>query len=220
MRFLVHAGGGQPRAGARAALVLLSAIAVGCADYRLTSAATASISDVRVVTKAGEIGDCRPLGRVDSRDTARGCGLTVQPTPEECLKYQVRRSGGDTLLLAGPVGDAYDCSNQSPGSEPAAPRAQTVRADSPEPPAAPPSISTPRASAAAPPARSGVRIVRSREMARGCIYLDDLDLKTACAGEIGEAAEDCVSSRAVEAGGDTVLLDEDRAQIFSCKAAP
>ncbi|MFY9550249.1 MAG: hypothetical protein WAU32_03795 [Thermoanaerobaculia bacterium] len=188
-------------------LVLLSVIEVGCADYTQTTAATNSISDVRVTTSRGEVGDCRPLGRVDSRDTARGCGLTVQPTPEECLKYQVRRAGGDTLLRGGPVGDAYDCSKPN-ATPPESPRAT------------PPTSTPPPQHAAAPPPKGRVRIVRSRDMAKGCVYLDDVDLKTACAEELGKTSEDCVSDRAIEAGGNMVFLDAGRAQIFSCKAMP
>jgi hypothetical protein len=188
-------------------LVLLSVIEVGCTDYTQRRAATSSISDVRVTTNRAEIGDCRLLGGVDSRDAARGCGLTVQPTPVECMKYQVRRAGGDTLLLGGPVGDAYDCSTPS-ATPPEAPRAT------------PPTPTLPPPQAAKPPPKHTVRIIRSREMARGCVYLDDVDLKTACPEELGKTSEDCVSDRAIEAGGNMVFLDAGRAQIFSCKAMP
>src|SRR5215471_1848800 len=81
----------------------LSALS-GCADYQATTRATRSIYSVNVVTNAAQVRDCRLLGRVNSRDES-SCGLTVQPTPEECLRYQVRRAGGDTLLINGPIGD-------------------------------------------------------------------------------------------------------------------
>jgi hypothetical protein len=189
------------------ALVLLSAIEGGCSDYTQTRAATGSIFDVRVTTSRGEVEDCRPIGGVDSRDAARGCGLTVQPTPEECLKYQVKRAGGDTLLRRGPVGDAYDCSR--PSATPPEPDRAT------QPPSTPP-----HQHAASSPPKSRVRIVLSREMAKGCVYLDEVDLKAACPDELGATSDDCVSDRATKAGGDMVLVDGDRAQIFSCKATP
>ena len=201
-------------AGAFAALVLLVAIGVGCADYKQTYAATSSISDVRVTTNRGEVGDCRPLGRVDSRDTARGCGLTVQPTPEECLKYQVKLAGGDTLLRGGPVGDAYDC------SRPSAAPPESPRPTPPEPARATPPTSTPAPPHPATPPAKKVRIVLSREMAKGCVYLGDVDLKAACPDEPGKTSEACVSARATEAGGNVVFLDGGRAQIFSCEPAP
>ncbi len=97
-----------PRSGIRILLLAL-ALSSGCADYNATTRATRSIYSVNVVTNAAAVRDCRLLGRVNSRDESK-CGLTVQPTPEECLRYQVRRAGGDTLLINGPIGDAYDCS--------------------------------------------------------------------------------------------------------------
>lgn len=205
--------GGGLRVRAPAALVLLSATAVGCAEYRQLHAATKSISDVRVTTSRGEIGDCRLIGGVDSRDTARGCGLTVQPTPEECMKYQVRRAGGDTLLLGGPIGDAYYCSRSSATAatpEPA-PTTRPAPTSPPTPPPPPP--------AATPPPKSGVRIVLNRELAKGCVYLGDVDLKLACP-DGGKTSQACVSDRAIEAGGNTVFLDGGRAQIFSCEPTP
>jgi hypothetical protein len=207
VRSIGHAGGRRPGAGALAVLVVLSGIDIGCADYKQTRAATSSISDVRVTTSRGEIGDCRLIGGVDSRDTARGCGLTVQPTPEECLKYQVRFAGGDTLLRRGPAGDAYDCSRPSAAPPEAARATQT-----PSTPPAP--------HAETPPPKSAVRIVLRREMAKGCVYLDEVDLKAACRDELGKAPEDCVADRATEAGGNMVFLDGGRAQIFSCRATP
>jgi hypothetical protein len=79
-------------------LASLVAVGAGCVAYSQTRAATSSIWDVRVTTNPDGVADCRLIERVDSRDPAGGCGLTVQPTAEECLRYQVRRAGGDTLL--------------------------------------------------------------------------------------------------------------------------
>jgi hypothetical protein len=209
LRSTVDAGGGRPGAGAFAALVLLYAVDVGCADYKQDRAATYSISDVRATTNRGELGDCRLLGGVDSRDTARGCGLTVQPTPEECMKYQVRRAGGNALLLNGPVGEAYDC------TEPNATPMEPPRAAAPTSPPPPPPPH-----AATPPPTSRVRFVSSRETAKGCVYLGDVDVKVACPDTLGKTSEDCVSDRATEVGGNVVYLDGGRAQIFSCEPAP
>src|SRR6476646_4407990 len=102
-----------------------------------------TIWDVRVTRNGGDVGGCGFLVNVDSRDTAN-CGSTVQPTPEECLRYQVRYAGGDTLLINGPIGKAYDCSGEPSTSEP------TVA----EPPApSPPPVPTPTRSPEPPPTR-------------------------------------------------------------------
>ena len=141
------------------AVVLLAAS--GCVDYTATTRATRSIYSVRVVTSAAEVGDCRLIGRVNARDEERGCGLTVQPTTEECLRYQVRRVGGDTLVSSGFVGDAYDCSGG--GASASAPATtQTASAPTPPPAAAPlaptaaaPPTPTPAAALPAPAPASG-----------------------------------------------------------------
>ena len=210
MRSTGDAGGRRPGGGAIAALVLLHAVVIGCADYKADRAATGSIYDVRATTNPGEVRDCRPLGRVDSRDTERGCGLTVQPTPEECLRYQVRRAGGNTLLLNGPVGDAYDCSE--PNATPHATPLESPRATAP--------TSPPPPHAATPPPTSRVRFISSREMAKGCVYLGDVDVKAACPDAPGKTPEDCLSDRATEGGGNVVFSDGGRAQIFSCETTP
>ncbi len=225
------------------ALIALAASA-GCVDYTATTRATRSIYSVRVVTSAAEVRDCRLIGRVNSRDEAK-CGLTVQPTPEECLRYQVRRAGGDTLVINGPVGDAYDCSGGAastsaapataasaappPATPAAALPAAAAQAPAPTPaaalpattPSAAPSAPTP---AAAPSAPTRARVVRERESARGCVYLGDLDPKTACPGTTAAAAEDCLARRGAEAHADTVVLASDSAngsaQLFACKATP
>ena len=220
-----------------AALVLLSGIGFGCAEYKRTRAATYSISDVHVTTDRSEIADCRPLGLVDSRDAAR-CGLTVQPTPEECMRFQVRNAGGDTLLVRGPIGDAFDCSQKTVTPPSSAGAIAASSAPPPAPPVSPPPAATPSAPpppaatpvavpappvapppAPAPASRSAVRVVASRDMARGCVYLGDVDLKVACPDEPGRSP-DCVSDRAAEAGGNVVFLDGSRAQVFSCEPTP
>ncbi len=203
-------------AGAASALVLLAAMGAGCADYKQARSATSSVWEVRVTTNPKEVGDCRLIGGVDSRDSARGCGLTVQPTAEECLRYQVRRAGGDTLLMRGPVGDAYDCSgrNASPREvDHATPVASTPQPPAPQRPAPPPERP------AEPRPAGRVRITQDRESAKGCVYLGDVASEAACRDEHGKAFGDC-ADQALRAGGDMVLLDGGRAQIFACKAKP
>ena len=209
-------------AGAASTLVLLAAMGAGCSDYKQTRGATSSIWDVRVTTNPKEVGDCRLIEGVDSRDSARGCGLTVQPTPEECLRYQVRRAGGDTLLLKGPVGDAYDCSGRATSPQEAGratpPTTAPPPTSTPQPPA-PKTPTPPSERFAEPRPASRVPITQDRESARGCVYLGDAASKAACTDEQGEASGDC-ADQALRAGGDLILLDGARAQIFSCKAKP
>jgi hypothetical protein len=194
----------------------------GCSDYKQTRGATSSIWDVRVTTNPKEVGDCRLIEGVDSRDSARGCGLTVQPTPEECLRYQVRRAGGDTLLLKGPVGDAYDCSGRATNPQEAGratpPTTAPPPTSTPQPPA-PKTPTPPSERFAEPRPASRVPITQDRESARGCVYLGDAASKAECTDEQGEASGDC-ADQALRAGGDLILLDGARAQIFSCKAKP
>jgi hypothetical protein len=194
----------------------------GCSDYKQTRGATSSIWDVRVTTNPKEVGDCRLIEGVDSRDSARGCGLTVQPTPEECLRYQVRRAGGDTLLLKGPVGDAYHCSGRATNPQEAGratpPTTAPPPTSTPQPPA-PKTPTPPSERFAEPRPASRVPITQDRESARGCVYLGDAASKAECTDEQGEASGDC-ADQALRAGGDLILLDGARAQIFSCKAKP
>jgi hypothetical protein len=187
--------------------VLLGAV-IGCSDNRQLTA-TESLWSVRAVTDRGEVADCRLISRVDSNDSLRGCGLTVQPTIEECLRYQVTYAGGDTLLMNGPVGEAYDCSGRS-----AAP--PTTSAQSPAPP--PTSAATPTPAVSTSPRRRQVEFVVRRDAVKGCVYLDEVDVKAACPNE-SEESKDCLANRAIESGGDTVLLEGDGAQIFACKAS-
>jgi hypothetical protein len=209
------------RKTAISALAVAAALGGSCSQYDLTMDATRSIWDVRVVYRAEEVRDCRFLANVDSTASPPGCGLTVQPTSEECLRFQVRYAGGDTLLFEGLVGKAYDCGRftPTPAAAPATPAAETPTPRPPAP-AAPAPVPTPAAPAPAPVASAaGVRIVRSREMVRGCVYLDDLD-PAACASEPSRSREDCISEHAGKAGGNTVLLEGERAQIFECRATP
>jgi hypothetical protein len=218
--------------GTATAIVVL-AFASGCANYKQVNDATRTIDAVHVTAKAADVADCRFLEKVDYRDTAKGCGLTVNPTPEECLRYQVRLVGGDTLLRDGPVGKAYVCSSQAevanaepttPASPEPAPNPAPVPAASvasaasaPTPPASPSAPPTPSVSAAQPP--SGVRLTFDRDEAKGCVYLGDFAPGTACEGPDGQLSPDC-ADRAKKAGGDLVLVQDVRAQIFSCKARP
>jgi hypothetical protein len=223
------------------ALVLLAAFGAGCTNYKADMNATSKIYDVRVTTHATDVADCRLIERVDSRDTAKGCGLTVQPTPEECLRYQVKRAGGDTLLMRGPAGDAYDCSGRAANpagapaatSAPAAPAAPPpASAPTPAPALAPAPVTTPAPAATPVPAppppapapaeprpAAKVRMSRDRESAKGCVYLGEVAPQASCLEQGGEATGDC-ARQALEAGGDLIVVDGVRAQIFSCKAGP
>lgn len=207
------------------------AVASGCTDYKQTYQATTSIWDVRVTTNRGDVAACRLIRGVDSRDSQRGCGLTVQPTFEECLRYQVRLAGGDTLLMNGPVGEAYDCSGHGTGSAeaaPATPAEPTPTVTAPRPSAtaipAPPSTAplpepTPGTPSMETPPGARVRITADRDAAKGCVYLGDVAGADACRDEHGETSGPC-AREAVQAGGDLILRTDDRAQIFSCKARP
>jgi hypothetical protein len=213
---------------ATCALAAAAALGGSCSQYDKTMDATTTIWSVQVVYRPEEVRQCRFLADVDSTASPPGCGLTVQPTTEECLRFQVRYAGGDTLLFNGLVGKAYDCGRFTP--TPAAsptpapvPPTPTPLPPSPAPaPAAPAPSPAPPAPAAAP-ARTvppaGVRIVRSRELVRGCVYLDDMD-QTECSSVSASNRENCISERAGRAGGNTVLLEEGRAQIFECRATP
>jgi hypothetical protein len=94
----------------------------------------------------------------------------------------------------------------------------TPRPPTPEPPAPKTPVPPPERSAEPRPA-SGVRITQDREAARGCVYLGDVTSKAACTGENGQASADC-ADQALKAGGDLIVVDGARAQIFSCKARP
>jgi ribosomal protein L32 len=213
-----HRGGRRRRNGAAAALAAL-VFFPGCSEYKQTHHATMTIWDVRVTKNARDVEDCRLLGDVDSRDDRRGCGSTVQPTPEECLRYQVRYAGGDTLLINGPIGKAYDCSGEPPAAEPtvaasgapapAAPLPTPTR--SPEP--APSEVPAPSPPTAEP--RPSVRITAEREAAKGCIYLGDVPASVACQDRSAE----CID-QAIRAGGDLVVVEAGRAQIFACRRTP
>ena len=223
-----------PRSGIRILLLAL-ALSSGCADYNATTRATRSIYSVNVVTNAAAVRDCRLLGRVNSRDESK-CGLTVQPTPEECLRYQVRRAGGDTLLINGPIGDAYDCSGGGAASASAwtapataatpaaasAPGPVPLTAAPPAAAAAAPASPAPTPAAAPPAPEKRARVVSDRGAARGCVYVEDLDPKIACSLDTG-ATEDCLARAGAEAGGDTVIWDDGTgglAQLFRCGATP
>jgi hypothetical protein len=237
---LFHRSGdeGSMRTVTRGALLLLLAAGIGCATYNQSLSKTKSIWSVKVTTSREDVKNCRHLAYVDSTDTQKGCGLTAQPTPEECLRYQVLAAGGDTLLAKGFVGEAYLCSAAppTPSERSAAPEPAAARAPSsvppppptpaavPAPPSAPVPSPTPEATPApAPPIAapalesSGVRLVPSLEAVKGCVYLDEIDMKTECPAEGTGVPISCISERAARAGGNRVLLEGDRALIFSCE---
>lgn len=197
------------RAGIGGVLLLLGA-AIGCSDYQQTLSATKSIWSVRAVTDRREIADCRLIARVDSNDSVRGCGLTVQPTVEECLRYQVVSVNGDTLLMNGLVGEAYDCAGRS------VPPATTL-AERPAPPPAP--AASPRPKVPTSPPRERVKFVTRRDEVKGCVYLDEVNAKAPCPNGSWEL-KDCLAELAIQSGGNTVLLAGDGAQVFACKASP
>jgi hypothetical protein len=210
------------------ALAVAAALGGSCSTYDQTMDATKTIWSVRVVYKPEEVKQCRFLANVDSTASPPGCGLTVQPTTDECLRFQVRYVGGDTLLFNGLVGKAYDCGlfTPTPTDTPApAPAVPTPTPAAAPPPAAAPAPSPVPAAPAPTPAPvptvspAGVRIVHGRELVRGCVYLDDLD-PAECGGEGAPNRENCLSERAGRIGGNTVLLEGGRARIFECRATP
>jgi hypothetical protein len=206
----------------RGALLLLFAAAIGCAGYKQSVETTKSIWNVTVTANREDVKNCRRVAFVDSTDTQRGCGLTVQPTTVECLQYQVLSAGGDTLLANGFVGEAYQCSAPSPtpselSATPtpfATPDSRSVPSLSPTPVAtsAPAPLKTSPA-----PISSGVRLVQSREAVKGCVYLDEIDLRAECPVEDTGTPISSIAEHAARAGGNTVLVEGNRALIFSCK---
>ncbi|HVQ53986.1 MAG TPA: hypothetical protein VMT25_02340 [Thermoanaerobaculia bacterium] len=211
-----------------AGFLLCTALATACANYKADTDATFSIGSVRVTTSAAEVASCRLIQRVDSRDSTLGCGLTVQPTPEECLRFQVRRLGGDTLLIRGPVGDAYACAAAapSPAAAPAPTSAPVATSPPPPQPAAVVPTPTPAPAPAPPapapkpaPAPASIRLTADRDVARGCVYLGELAASTACDVSGETASGDC-AAQALRAGGDLIVRDAGRGLIFACKARP
>ncbi len=202
-----------------AGFLLYTTLAIACTDYQADTAATYSIRSVRVTTSAAEVASCRLIQHVDSRDSTLGCGLTVQPTPEECLRYQVRRVGGDTLLMRGPAGEAYACEAAAPSpAAAAAPTSAPIAVSTT--PSQPAAVAPPPAPAPAPaPATASVRLTADRDAARGCVYLGELAPSTAC-DMSGETASGECAAQALRAGGDLIVRDAGRGQIFACKARP
>jgi hypothetical protein len=112
--------------------------------------------------------------------------------------------------MNGPVGEAYDCSGRS-----AAP--PTTSAQSPAP--SPTSAATPTPGVTTSSRRKQVEFVARRDAVKGCVYLDEVNVKAACPNGSGES-KDCLADRAIGSGGNTILLEGDGAQIFACKASP
>jgi hypothetical protein len=223
-------------------VLLLGVLAAGCANYKADTDATGAIWTVRATTSVADVKDCRLIRHVDSRDASLGCGLTVQPTPEECLRYQVKRAGGDTLLMRGPAGEAYDCGSgtataaaeAAPSATAAAPTRAVAAAPTPlptSPPAVPsPSepVRTPAAAAVVPPPAPAapaatpapsVRANTDRSAARGCVYLGEIDWTAAC-GEAPDAASGPCAENATRLGGNLVVREGSRAGVFSCPTKP
>ena len=212
--------------------MLLAAFGVGCTAYKDDRSATATIWQVHLTTNPKDVAGCRLIESVDSRDTAKGCGLTVQPTPEECMRYQVRRAGGDTLLMNGPIGGAYACgAPETPvptagAQAPAAPPTTTTptAVSTPAPPAPAAAVPAPMAPVptplvATPAPGPAISFSSDRATAKGCTYLGDVTGAGPCTVDHGRASGDC-ADQALAAGGDLILVDGARFQIFACKARP
>ena len=214
-------------------ILFVCVFASGCAASNADIGAASATKTVRVTTNIGDLRDCRIIRHVDSRDTALGCGPSTQSaTPEECLLYQVRRAGGDTLLLRGPAGEAYDCvSAAAPAvaaqDPPPAPKigTKTSAMASPSPPTNAAAASPISERSAAPTAQAtalkmplSVRVTTDRSSARGCVYLGDLDWTAAC-GSGGAAMEPCADT-AQSLGGNLVVRDGARAEAFWCRPTP
>jgi len=186
----------------------------GCATHQADTTAAGAIESVRVTTNTRDVRDCRVIRHVDSRDTALGCGSTVQASVEECLRYQVVRAGGDTLLMRGPAGEAYDCGRtgspaaavKEPPPAPTAPeQASTLTLPTPVPTASEPLPS--------------VHVTFDRSSARGCIYLGDVDWTTACGESAGAPVGPC-ADKAQKLGGNLVVHGGAVAEVFWCRPAP
>src|SRR5262249_3767855 len=97
-----------------------------------------------------------------------------------------------------------------------APNAATVSAASaPSPEPSPSPAPTPSVAAAEP--TEGFRLTFDRDEAKGCVSLGDFPPGTACEGQDGQLSRDC-ADQAKKAGADLVLVQDVRAQMFSCKA--
>ena len=203
-------------------LLVSCALISGCASHKPDTTVAGSTGTVRVTTNIGDVRDCRIIRHVDSRDTALGCGPTAQPAPEECLRYQVRLSGGDTLLVRGPAGEAYDCGRAeslalAEHEPPAVPTNQAKAATAiPERVAAAPAadVATPATPRAVPEPIPSVRATADRSLARGCVYLGDVNWTAACS-ESGACAEEVG-----KLGGNLVVHGTGRAEVFWCRPTP
>jgi hypothetical protein len=215
-------------------ILVVCVLATGCAANKADTTAANAIQTVRVTTNIGDVRDCRIIRHVDSRDTALGCGQSTQSTtPEECLRFQVRRAGGDTLLMRGPAGEAYDCGSiEAPAvaaQEPSpAPKVGTKTSTSASPQAPtnaatttpiPERVAAPTVPAAAPEMTPSVRVTTDRSSARGCVYLGDLDWTAACGVTAGAAMGPCADT-ARRLGGNLIVRDGARVDAFWCRPTP
>ena len=203
--------------------LFICALAAGCSSHKATVDA-GSIATVRVTTNTGDVRDCRIIRHVDSRDTALGCGTTVPATPEECLRYQVRSVGGDTLLMRGPAGEAYDCGGGESRAKPPTPAPAAVAAPTPstEPVSAAPAngkVAAPPTPAVAPELAPSVRATTDRSSAVGCMYLGEVEWTPACGEAAGAAVGPC-AEKARRLAGNLVVRSGAQSEVFWCRPTP
>lgn len=219
----------------------MSALAAGCAAHQADTTAAGASGTVSVTTNIAAVRDCRVIRHVDSRDTSLGCGPNAPSTPEECLRYQVRLVGGDTLLMRGPAGEAYDCGRAEPhavqaqkpmpapaaAEQPSAPALATpapavVPGPTPAPAAvapAPEVVAAAIAPAAVADPLPPVRATTDRSTARGCVYLGEVDWTAACRESGGTVVGPCAEA-VKKLAGNLVVREGARAEAFWCRPTP
>lgn len=195
-------------------LVVAGTLAAACSANKDAPTPPGAIEAVRVTTNLGDVRNCRVIRHVDSRDTSLGCGPAASGNVEECLRYQVVRSGGDTLLMRGPAGEAYDC-----GGAPTMTSASSTRpATTPTRESVPTPTPLPERAAAAVSESLSIPATTDRSMARGCVYLGDVEW-TACGEAAGAASGPC-AEEARKLGGNLIVHAGPRAEVFWCRPAP
>jgi hypothetical protein len=123
----------------------------------------------------------------------------------------VRSVGGDTLLMRGPAGEAYDCHGGESSARGPTPSAEPIAA-------APASGKAPGPAAVPEPAPS-VRATADRSSAVGCTYLGEVDWTAAC-GESAVAAIGPCAEKARKLAGNLVVRGGAQAEIFWCRPTP